>query len=67
MARLLNGIELDNKRSDCQLDKIVVKGIKLIGNLQVGQDAKEEAVVHHVLFFVISDTITSSKRIFIHR
>ncbi|CAL5366617.1 unnamed protein product [Camellia sinensis] len=33
VARLLNGIELGNKRCDRQSDKIVVKGIKLIGNV----------------------------------
>ncbi|GMP97180.1 hypothetical protein CsSME_00045543 [Camellia sinensis var. sinensis] len=59
VARLLNGIELGNKRSDRQSDKIVVKGIKFIGNVQLGQDAKDEAVVHHVLFFVISDNSPS--------
>lgn len=55
MARLLNGIELGNKRCDRQLDKILVKDIKLVGNVQLGQDAKEEVMVHHVLFFIISD------------
>ncbi|GMP79866.1 hypothetical protein CsSME_00035212 [Camellia sinensis var. sinensis] len=59
VARLLNGIKLGNKRSDRQSDKIVVKGIKFIGNVQLGQDAKDEAVVHHVLFFVISDNSPS--------
>lgn len=58
-SRLLNGINLGNKRSDRQSDKIVVKGIKLIGNVQLGQDAKEEAVVHHVLLFIISDNSPS--------
>ena len=59
MARLLNGIELGNKRCDRQLDKIVVKGIKLVGNAQLRQDTKEEAVVYHVLFFIISDNSPS--------
>ncbi|THG01599.1 hypothetical protein TEA_010035 [Camellia sinensis var. sinensis] len=59
VARLLNGIELGNKRCDRQSDKIVVKGIKLIENVQLGQDAKDKAVVHHVLFFVISDNSPS--------
>ncbi|GMQ03618.1 hypothetical protein CsSME_00049363 [Camellia sinensis var. sinensis] len=59
MARLLNGIELGNKRYDRQSDKIMVKGIKFIGNVQLGQDAKDEAVVHYVLFFVISDNSSS--------
>ncbi|KAF5933608.1 hypothetical protein HYC85_029779 [Camellia sinensis] len=70
VARLLNGIELGNKRSDRQSDKIVVKGIKFIGNVQLGQDAKDEAVVHHVLFFVIgdnspSDSVPTPDKIFI--
>lgn len=38
----------------------MVKGIKLIRNVQLGQEAKEEAVVHHVLFFVISDNSPSN-------
>ncbi|GMP94236.1 hypothetical protein CsSME_00043765 [Camellia sinensis var. sinensis] len=59
VARLLNGIELGNKRYDRQLDKIVVKSIKLIGNVQLGQDAKDETVVHHILFFIISDNSPS--------
>lgn len=46
VARLLNGIELGNKRSDRQSDKIVVKGIKFIGNVQLGQDAKREAPIY---------------------
>ena len=50
VTRLLNSIELGNKRCDRQSDKIVVKGIKLIGNVQLGQDAKDEAMVHHSLF-----------------
>ncbi|XP_028106932.1 G-type lectin S-receptor-like serine/threonine-protein kinase At4g27290 [Camellia sinensis] len=58
-ARLLNGIELENKRCDRQSDKILVKGIKLIENVQLGQDAKEEAVMFHVLFFIISDNSPS--------
>ncbi|GMP65749.1 hypothetical protein CsSME_00026419 [Camellia sinensis var. sinensis] len=59
VARLLNGIELGNKRCDRQSDKIVVKDIKLIENVQLGQDAKDEAVVHHILFFFISDNSPS--------
>ncbi|CAL5335819.1 unnamed protein product [Camellia sinensis] len=58
-ARLLNGIELENKRCDRQSDKIIVKGIKLIENVQLGQDAKEEVVMFHVLFFIISDNSPS--------
>ena len=46
VARLLIGIELGNKRYACQSNKIVVKGIKLIRNVQLGQDAKDEVVVH---------------------
>ncbi|THG14949.1 hypothetical protein TEA_018958 [Camellia sinensis var. sinensis] len=61
-ARLLNGIELGNKRSDRQSDKIVVKGIKFIGNVQLGQDAKDEAVVHHVSCKLITTNITMSRR-----
>jgi hypothetical protein len=58
-SRLLNGINLGNKRSDRQSDKIVVKGIKLIGNVQLGADARKEEVVHHVLLFIISDNSPS--------
>ena len=49
---MLNGIKVGNKRCDRQSDKIVVKGIKLIENVQLRLDVKDEAVVHHVLFFV---------------
>jgi len=59
VARLLNGIEFGNKKCDRQSDKIVVKGIKLIGNVQLGQDGKDESVVHHILFFMISDNSLS--------
>ena len=38
----------------------MIKGIKLIGNIQLGQDAKDEAVVHHILFFIISDNSPSA-------
>ena len=58
-SRLLNGIDLGNKKCDRQSDKIVVKGIKFIGNVQLGPDAIEEPIVHHVLFFIISDNSPS--------
>ena len=38
-TRLLNGIDLGNKKCDRQSDKIVMKRIKLIGNVQLGSDA----------------------------
>lgn len=59
VVRLLNGIKLGNKRCDRQSDKIVVNEIKLIENAQLGQEVKKEAVVHHILFFVISDNSPS--------
>jgi len=68
-SRLLNDINLGNKRYDRQSDKIVVKGIKLIGNVQLGQSAIEEAGVHHVILFIIcdnnpSDSVPTPDKIF---
>lgn len=56
---MLNGIELGNKRCDRQSDKIMVKGIKLIVNVQLGQDAKDETAVHHVLLEIKRSQLTN--------
>lgn len=54
-VRVLNAIKLGNSKHERQSDKIVVKGIRLLGNVVLGPTARSEAEMHHVVLLIVAD------------